>query len=215
MAENNEFKKILIRMKRTTGITMKKAAERLGMSYSYLSDVASGRSPFTDELRGKMIQAFGANVVNDTPNIPMMYGGGDDTPMVTLPLIPMDAIAGFPAIDNDGVSLDDCEKYAIPEFSARGAEFLVRVSGTSMLPRYNSGDLLACRRIQHMTFFQWGMVYVIDTQQGILVKRLYQCNDDDEFIMCQSENASEFPPFKLPKDEIRSVSIVVGHISLQ
>ena len=31
-----------------------------------------------------------------------------------IPLIPMEAIAGFPAIDNDGVSFDDCQHYSIP-----------------------------------------------------------------------------------------------------
>lgn len=50
------------------------------------------------------------------------------------PLIPMETIACFPAIDYDRVSFDDCQHYSIPEFEAKGASFLIRVSGDSMIP---------------------------------------------------------------------------------
>ena len=80
-----------------------------------------------------------------------------------IPLIPMEAIAGFPAIDNDGVSFDDCQHYSIPEFEAKGANFLIRVSGDSMTPLYCNGDIIACRKISEIHFFQWGGVYVLDT----------------------------------------------------
>lgn len=219
MEQKNDIKAILFRLKHQRGLSMKQVADELGMNYSYLSDVNSGRSPFTDATRAKFIQVFGKHIVDPDatePVRPKVYGGKDgETPMVLLPLIPIDCLAGLPSSDNDGISLDDCEQYAVPEFSARGAEFLVRVSGTSMQPRYNSGDLLACRRVTRMTFFQWGMVYVIDTEQGMLVKRLYEYTNDDNMVVCHSENTEEFPDFKLPKSEIRSVSIVVGHISLQ
>jgi hypothetical protein len=65
-----------------------------------------------------------------------------------IPLIPLDAVAGFPAAaDNDGVYMEDCEHYSIPEFEAKGANFLIRVSGDSMMPLYNNGDIIACRKI--------------------------------------------------------------------
>lgn len=217
MAEKSEFKAIAVRLKHERGITLRDVANTLGMNYSYLSDVSSGRSPFTDDCRAKMIRAFGAEIVNGTPDAPTpvrMYGGEQDCNMVTLPLIPIDAVAGFPTIDNDGVTLADCEQYAIPEFTSRGAEFLVRVSGTSMYPRFNHGDLLACKRVQQLTFVQWGMVYVLDTEQGMLVKRLYECPDDRDSVVCHSENTNEYTDFRLPKTEIRSVSIVLGHISV-
>ena len=63
-----------------------------------------------------------------------------------IPLIPMEAIAGFPAIDNDGVRFEDCQHYSIPEFEAKGADFLIRVSGDSMTPLYCNGDIIACRK---------------------------------------------------------------------
>ena len=56
----------------------------------------------------------------------------------------MEAIAGLPADDNDGVYMEDCQRYSIPEFEAKGANFLIRVSGDSMTPLYYNGDIIAC-----------------------------------------------------------------------
>lgn len=58
----------------------------------------------------------------------------------------MDAVAGFPADGSGSAYLEDCERYVIPEFEYKGADFLIRVSGDSMVPLYYSGDLLACHK---------------------------------------------------------------------
>ena len=131
-----------------------------------------------------------------------------------IPLIPLDAVAGFPAESGGGVRLEDCERYVIPEFENKGANFLIRVSGDSMVPLYYSGDLLACRKITDIRFFQWGTVYVLETSQGVLVKRVQESVDHADSILCVSENNSVHHPFLLPRDDIRSLSIIVGLIRL-
>lgn len=130
-----------------------------------------------------------------------------------IPLIPIDAVAGFPSDDNDGVYMEDCEHYSIPEFEAKGANFLIRVSGDSMHPLYENGDIIACRKISDILFFQWGGIYVLDTSQGALVKRVEEAEDDKESILCISENP-RFKPFRLPKSDIRSLSTIVGLVRL-
>lgn len=131
-----------------------------------------------------------------------------------IPLIPLDAVAGFPAESGGGVRLEDCERYVIPEFENKGANFLIRVSGDSMVPLYYSGDLLACRKITDIRFFQWGTVYVLETSQGVLVKRVQENIDHADSILCVSENSSVHHPFLLPRDDIRSLSIIVGLVRL-
>ncbi len=138
----------------------------------------------------------------------------DEENVNTLPLLPINAVAGFNGIDEAGVMLEECPQYAVPEFSDARAEFLIRVSGSSMYPKYSSGDILACRKIREITFIQWGKVYVIDSQQGAMVKRLFEVEGSDEYVMCKSDNAN-YPPFKLPRREIRSLSIVVGVIRME
>ena len=131
-----------------------------------------------------------------------------------IPLIPLDAVAGFPAESGGGVRLEDCERYVIPEFENKGANFLIRVSGDSMMPLYYSGDLLACRKITDIRFFQWGTIYVLETSQGVIVKRVQESLDHADSILCVSENSSVHHPFLLPRDDIRSLSIIVGLVRL-
>lgn len=126
-----------------------------------------------------------------------------------LPLIPLSAVAGFPAIDETGVFIESCERYHIPEFEAKGAQFLIRVSGDSMMPTYQNGDIIACRKLSDILFFQWGNIYVIDSSQGQLVKRIFECRDNAEHIQCVSDN-TKYPPFNIPTTDIRSLSIIVG-----
>ena len=131
-----------------------------------------------------------------------------------LPLIPFEALAGYLSTDNEGVRLEDCERYVIPEFDRRGAEFIIRVSGSSMYPKYSNGDLLGCKKIENILFFQWGKIYVLDTSQGALVKRVYE-HENKDFVMLVSDNKDVYPPFPIPKSDIRSLSIVVGGVRLE
>lgn len=145
--------------------------------------------------------------VNERPVLKEVTKGG-------LPLIPIDAVAGFNGWDECGVSEMDCTHYDVPDFAAAHADFLIRVSGSSMYPKYSSGDILACRKIDEITFLQWGKVYVIDSRQGAMVKRLFPIEGDSAMLLCKSDNPN-YPPFELPKEEIRSLSIVVGAIRLE
>ena len=149
----------------------------------------------------------------DTKKIAILQRDAAKKSTKGIPLIPMEAIAGFPAIDNDGVSFDDCQHYSIPEFEAKGADFLIRVSGDSMTPLYCNDDIIACQKIAEIHFFQWGGVYVLDTSQGVLVKYVEECEKNDDCILCVSEN-KRYKPFSLPKDDIRSLSTIVGLVRL-
>lgn len=131
-----------------------------------------------------------------------------------IPLIPIEALAGLPVSDNTGITFVDCEHYIIPEFQKKGVEFMIRVSGSSMYPKYGNGDILACRRVHDILFFQWGKVYVIDSSQGALVKRVFKDESQDNILLV-SDNMEKYPPFSFPKSDIRSLSIVLGVIRLE
>lgn len=145
-------------------------------------------------------------------DIPTAYPSADTG--VGIPLIPIEAIAGLPADDPIGVSFIDCAHYIIPEFTNLNVEYMIRVSGSSMYPKYSNGDILACRRVHDVLFFQWGKIYVIDSSQGALVKRVFQDEDPDRILLV-SDNREHYPPFSIPKSDIRSLSIVVGVIRLE
>lgn len=178
------------------------------------------------DLSDKVIELI-LNFYNDLDRVWLLTGEGsmlkNSAPQPTsaqedagciLPLIPLDVLAGNPNLDNPGITADDCERYSVPEFSCRGADFLIRVSGDSMSPRYCNGNIIACKIVRNVTFIQWGKPYVIDTEQGILVKLLYPA-EDPAAITCRSVNSALYPDFEIPKAEIRSFSLVVGLIALE
>lgn len=128
-----------------------------------------------------------------------------------LPLIPIDAMAGF-GTGSQQIMQYDTERYNVPEFTELKAEFTIRVKGSSMYPKYNSGDILACKKIS-MSFFQWNKVYVLDTEQGALIKRIKPSEKEDH-ICCVSDNKS-YDPFDLHINEINAIALVLGVIRLE
>lgn len=163
--------------------------------------------------RGNMLSSDNSdNAVRQTPESAakrVMDDGKEG-----IPLIPLDAVAGFPATDSSYAYMENCDRYIIPEFQDKGADFIIRVSGDSMIPLYYNGDLIACHKIHDIRFFQWGTVYVLETSQGVLVKRVMESIEHDDCILCASENDTVHRPFLLPKDDIRSMSTIVGLIRI-
>ena len=125
-----------------------------------------------------------------------------------IPLIPVDAMAGFFAGERT-VMLHECERFVVPAF--RNADFLITVRGDSMIPRYFSGDLVACKVLGLSDlFFQWGKVYILDTEQGALIKKVEQGSSSDT-IKLVSENAA-YSPFEIPRACVYHIAIVLGLI---
>jgi phage repressor protein C with HTH and peptisase S24 domain len=128
-----------------------------------------------------------------------------------IPLIPLDAMAGFGKGDVQVMEYE-CERYMVPMF--KGADFLIQVKGSSMIPKYNSGDIVACKKISlENIFFQWNKVYVIDTDQGALVKRIKKGSDKDHLLII-SDNP-QFDSFELHMSQIYAVALVIGVIRLE
>lgn len=128
-----------------------------------------------------------------------------------IPLIPINAMAG--AFTEDQQIMEyECERFIIPSF--KGADFLIGVKGSSMHPRYNSGDIVACKRLNLQDiFFQWNKVYVLDTDQGALIKRI-KPGTDKNHITIVSDN-KEYEPFELAIDRIYHVALVIGVIRVE
>ena len=83
-----------------------------------------------------------------------------------------------------------------------------------MSPTYSSGDLVACKRLKRgSAFFQWNKAYVLDTDQGALIKRV-QPGHDDEHIKIVSDN-SDYAPFELETEHIYAIALVVGMIRME
>ena len=107
------------------------------------------------------------------------------------PRIPLEAAAGSLSIMTQSVSDSDCEMQPI-----------------NMEPNFKSGDELACRMVRESSFIQWGQPHIVDSYDGIVLKRIHNSGDN---ILCTSDNP-RYGEFPIPKKDIYRLALVVGLI---
>ena len=82
------------------------------------------------------------------------------------------------------------------------------VQGDSMEPKFEGGDRIAMRKVKD--YIEWGKTYVVDTDDGAVLKRIYDSGDS---IRCVSYNES-YPDFLIPKSSIYGLYKVVGLVRI-
>ena len=196
-------------------ISKKDFCEKTGISYANMR----GKSLFS-EIGGEQIAEILSQYREISPDW-LLTGTGpmlrNELPVAHpaavgegIPLIPINAMAGAFSGEQRVLELE-CDRYVVPAF--KEAEFLITVKGSSMIPQYNSGDIVACKRLPIDTFFQWNKVYVLDTEQGPLIKRVKQGTSPDTLTI-HSDNPN-YEPFELPRTCIYHIALVVGVIRLE
>lgn len=131
-----------------------------------------------------------------------------------IPLVNELAVGGF-GNSSFSISEEDIkEYYIIPKFRHKKIDFMIEVFGDSMLPRYRSGDIVACQTANYNVFIQWNKIHVIATRdQGIIMKRILQ-GSKKGYVTLVADN-SDYPPFEIPLSEITGVALVQGLVSLE
>ena len=114
-----------------------------------------------------------------------------------VPLLPIAAQGG--SLNDFVVSVkeNDCERVVSP---IRGADFAMPVAGDSMAPEYPAGSQIFIKKINERAFIDWGKVYVLDTCNGSVIKRVFP-SDDTGKVKCVSINP-EYPPFEVSYEDI-------------
>lgn len=199
------------------GLNDNQVTAQCELGQGLLNQARKGKSDLGDKTISKILIKY-----QDLNRVWLLTGEGEmlnsGTPSLpqnevkSLPLIPVDAMAG--ALSGNDLSFMEyeCERYIVPIF--KGTDFLIRLQGDSMMPKYVSGDIVACQRVPlDRLWFQWGKTYVIDTRQGALVKRI-EPSDKEGFISIHSENPL-YKPFDLPTEEVNGVALVKGIIRVE
>jgi phage repressor protein C with HTH and peptisase S24 domain len=146
---------------------------------------------------------------------PMLKGQAEVTlqpATIGVPLYDVSAAAGFSSFEEMINNEKLLGNFTIPGF--KNIDWMIYVAGSSMYPKYSSGDIIGCRVLRESRFIQWGKVYVIATrEQGILVKRLKKSQKKD-CIKAVPDNPN-YDSFDIPNDEILGIALVVGVIRLE
>lgn len=131
-----------------------------------------------------------------------------------LPLIRVEAQAGFLKHFHHNTKQDNLEWYRIPGYEFGGNQKLFEVEGKSMLPTVLPGDIVICQTQSHLTNVLEGSVVVVVTKDNVFVKRLFH-DANPEFLILKSDNPLEGQEtsHKVRKAEVSELMLIRGKIS--
>lgn len=159
-------------------------ADALGVNRSVLSAAKNGDEKYlTDTLMTKVKAAHELHFAPPTKE-------EIDQEMVLV--IPTGARAGTLADFSTSVAQYDCERMVTP---IKGADFAIQVTGDSMSPEYPSGSVILIKKINENAFIEWGKTYVLDTENGAVIKNVRR-TDNPQVIECVSLNPA-YQPFTM------------------
>ena len=125
-------------------------------------------------------------------------------------LLPVEAFAGGLQMWSDGIHASQCSRIITP---ISGVDFAIPVSGDSMEPLFHSGSRLLIKRINDKAFIPWGHPLVIDTENGVLIKKVMPSKEGKDFITAESYNP-KYPPFEIPMESIFGLYRVMGALDI-
>jgi phage repressor protein C with HTH and peptisase S24 domain len=192
-------------------------AGRLGITQGALSKIKNGMMIPSDELAERIAKAWSvdnfrekAEEARREDTLKVLKGAKQREEVEnidrtkTKPRLPVSAAAGSLAEYSQGVLREQCEQMPIirnfPDY-----DYTMFIKGNSMEPKYESGDEIAIKKADYI--IEWGKDYVLDTQDGVIFKKIYEDGDN---IRCVSYNHEEYPDFLVPKSIIYGYYKFVG-----
>ena len=165
--------------------TRSEFAGLLDINRTTLSGAMSTRPEYlTDRLIGRVKAFATANHLDgDLP---------DSDKASTIPVIPVEALAGTLSEFFVSVKDYDCEKMISP---IKGADYAIKIYGDSMSPEYPSGSVCLIKQVNEKQFIEWGKVYVLDTDNGAVIKKIRR-TDKEDVVECVSINPA-YQPFTI------------------
>lgn len=128
-------------------------------------------------------------------------------------LLPVEAFAGGLQMWSDGVRVSDCRRIMSP---VGGVDFAIPIKGDSMEPKFHDGSILLIKKINEKAFIPWGYPMVIDTENGVLIKKVMpddRKEDQEECIIAESINP-QYPPIRIPTSSIYGMYRVMGTMEI-
>lgn len=150
-------------------------------------------------LTGEGMMLKNEEKTNDTPSISYTNG---------VPYYNVDFLGGFDLIENDQTINPE---YYIQFKPYEKATCWCNITGHSMEPEINNGDIIALRRIDDFSFLPLGEVYAIVTKNDMrTVKRLGPSSNPDNYTLVPTNKSPEYGIQELPKNMILKIFEVMG-----
>lgn len=189
---------------RTHGIvkTQGDFAKLIGINPTNLSKILNGNEAYlTDNLMSKVKSAYEYYIAPPT---------NKEIEQEMVLVIPTGARAGTLADFSISTEAYECERMVTP---IKGADFAIQVTGDSMSPEYPSGSVILIKKINEKAFIEWGKTYVLDTENGAVIKNVRR-TDNPEVIECVSLNPA-YQPFTMETKYVNGWYRVLMVLSLK
>lgn len=187
--------------------TKTELAEQVGSPRSnVVKAIAGDPRYFTDGFLRRFARAYKEHISEAwllTGQGRMDVPGKDERPHVDSVTAAAGRLDGF----SEPVTNPDFHRLAdlLPDY-----DFTIRADDDSMLPEIRSGDLLLCRRLDRPLHpADLGRIFVADTADGVLVKRLAAIDPAENLVTLRSLNPA-YPDIGAPASGLRALARVVA-----
>ena len=197
------------------GITIGALEKKIGASKGVLSRALNNRT----DIQSKWIQTFVENYPTYSSRWlltgegeMLVKEGNSNTPAISytkgVPYYNVDFLGGFDLVLNDQTTTPE---YLIDFKKYNDATCWCNVTGHSMEPEINHGDIIALRQIEDFSFFPMGEVYAIVTTNDMrTIKRIGPSANPNCYALIPTNKSPEYGIQDLPKDMIKSLFQVLG-----
>ena len=212
------------------GINENQATKDCNLSQGLIHQAKSGKSDLGQKTIDKILIRY-----QDLNKVWLLTGDGemlnyeidktDDPPpqMITLsktenlpvksytsgvPYYNVDFLGGFDIVINDQTIVPE---YCIDFKQYNKATCWCDITGHSMEPEINSGDIIALKEIEDFSFLPYGEIYAIITSNGMrTVKRIGPASSPDMYALIPTNKSPEYGIQEIPKEMIVRVFSVLG-----
>lgn len=195
-----------IRFKRTNNATFQRT---IGVSNSFINNISKS-------IGAEVLQSISRNYPD--LNIDWLLDGQgemileeNDCEATFVNVLPLSAQGGKLNEFATQIRKYDCERAVSP---IDNAELALTVSGDSMYPEYPNGSRIYVRKINEKAFFDWGKTYVLDTCNGIVIKKVFPGQNEGS-ITCHSVDSKNYPDFEIKLSDVFGCYLVLVCMSLK
>lgn len=192
-----------------TGFSQKKVAGELGITQGAYSLIENGQNSITTEHLLTLSSLY------SVPTDLILKGSRNAIIMSSsngfIPLINVEARAGFVENRDNEEWIGALEMYKIPGYDPVNGQKLFEVEGDSMVPTLMHGDILISQKVEDLTEVLDGSVAIIVTPKSVLTKRIKKDLNNNAIILISDNSKYESITYSL--NNVSEILLVRGKIT--
>ena len=205
--------------------SVRQLALKISVHPQCISDIMTGKRSVNSDIIYKCAEHFNINLnylyrghghmMNNVP-CPDSAEEKNKKPNERIAYVPIEAQAGYIDQYHENLYLEDLATFSLPDPRYNhGSYRCFDVSGDSMEPSIYSGDKLICQNVEQqywMSSIKNNYVYIIISNDGVVVKRVINRIEQDGILRLVSDN-SFYQDINLFVGDIKEVWLVTSKIS--